>query len=718
MKKQTLLTKTLLLAAGLCAGVSAWADTYEVLYGLPTYDTDGVTITAVTAQTDFTGDDNEKTDITVSDANGTNCDNAMPIGGSVLYIGKNSNANWRKNFSSNVTEGKVYFACNYRVGSNNNQRIRIVDSNDYVIFGSATNTTNGNSNQTVATICGTGVTGYCRQARACHYGVKSVCIDLDARKVTYELIISSGDNSYSTASGAVDLPSTVTNVKGLYACKPNYDNEVYFDNVLLYSVVSSEPTYTINYKDGETVVKTVGGREAVGTVITADAAITGNDENRYLITGSETPTMTITAGENVLNVPVRATYKATLKVTTTINGTDSEQEIALEETDGKDCSWSYFYPLYTQKDGVYYKVDASTYGWTGTFVDGDVIEKNVSYPDADNDVIFFTEGTDCSYLVLSTTNNPTYSSGNTMTVNTSANHSNARNRGIGVGNLDAGYYTMIANITKANKRALAIRINNGGTNEGNMPLASITGNSTGVQNAEFSLDATSAIVITGANSGDGTSSKSGHMEDFDYIIVKRVSVTPSVTDYATFSSHYALDFSSATGVKAYYASASDGSTVTMTKVTGAVKAGTALLLQKTTGDISIPTAADGTDLSATNLLKAGTGGAVKTEGNTHRYVLAGEGASTSFYELAESAAAVVIPEGKAYLEVVNAGARLSISFSDGETTGIANVEQPNTIADGVYNLNGQRIDGSRFTVNGSGLKPGLYIVNGKKVLVK
>ena len=185
--------------------------------------------------------------------------------------------------------------------------------------------------------------------------------------------------------------------------------------------------------------------------------------------------------------------------------------------------------------------------------------------------------------------------------------------------------------------------------------------------------------------------------------------TPSVTDYATYSSTSALDFAHATGVKAYYASGSDGSTVSMEKVTSTVAASTGLLLQKTEGTISIPTVYNGTDVSSTNLLKAGTGAAVKTDGNTHRYVLAGEGASTAFYELSESADAVAIPAGKAYLEVVGAGARLNISFSDDETSGIVNVEKPNITADGVYNLNGQRV---------ANPTKGLYIVNGKKVIRK
>ena len=202
------------------------------------------------------------------------------------------------------------------------------------------------------------------------------------------------------------------------------------------------------------------------------------------------------------------------------------------------------------------------------------------------------------------------------------------------------------------------------------------------------------------NGSNGLNIKSASYVDF-------ASVSPSVTDYATFSSPYALDFTSATGVKAYYASASDGSAVTMTKVTSAVAAGTGLLLQKVDGAISIPVAATGTDLSATNLLKAGTGADVVSDAEYSRYVLAGEGDATSFYNLAT---AYAVPVGKAYLEVAkNAGARLAIVFSDGETTGIANVEKTSAVAEGIYNLNGQRVVAPQ---------KGLYIVNGKKVIKK
>ena len=272
---------TVLMAVGGLS--SAWAgDTYEILYGVPTYDdADGTTITGVTPQTDFTGDDHEiiysRTVDEVTyydhlDANGTNCTNAMPMEGSML----NLKANWSKNFSSVVTAGKVYFAGNYTVSANNDYTIKIVDSNGYVIYQSSQQSTKSNGNQDVATICGTAISGYLRQPRGCHYGVKSLCIDLDARKVTYDLIISSGNNSYSTQSDTIDLPEEVTGVKGMTVSKTTYD--AYLDNVMLYSVVSSSFIVTTQYVDenGNKIFDDVQNEVARGESFTPTYEVTYN----------------------------------------------------------------------------------------------------------------------------------------------------------------------------------------------------------------------------------------------------------------------------------------------------------------------------------------------------------------------------------------------------------------------------------------------------------
>ena len=56
---------------------------------------------------------------------------------------------------------------------------------------------------------------------------------------------------------------------------------------------------------------------------------------------------------------------------------------------------------------------------------------------------------------------------------------------------------------------------------------------------------------------------------------------------------------------------------------------------------------------------------------------------------------------------------LTFGFGNGETTGIDMPSMGNTSGSTkVYNLNGQRVD------NMLGVQPGIYIVNGKKVVVK
>ena len=196
---------------------------------------------------------------------------------------------------------------------------------------------------------------------------------------------------------------------------------------------------------------------------------------------------------------------------------------------------------------------------------------------------------------------------------------------------------------------------------------------------------------------------------FSYEITpSSVSSTIGSTGFATFSSEYPLDFS-ATTTKAYTASLTGENTVLLTPVT-AVPANTGVLLKGATEDI--PVKAGFFDYSATNLLKASTADdiAASVEG-TYHYVLANGSKGVGFYNLA---ADKNIGTGKAYLETTTAlaaasEARVAWVFADEETTGINTVRSEKANANGFYNLNGQRV---------SQPIKGLYIVNGKKVIMK
>ena len=203
-----------------------------------------------------------------------------------------------------------------------------------------------------------------------------------------------------------------------------------------------------------------------------------------------------------------------------------------------------------------------------------------------------------------------------------------------------------------------------------------------------------------------------------YLYEKEGDVAPAsfgvklaASGYASYCSQYALDLTPTETYAAWAVTAVNDATVTFTKITGAVPAETPFILYgKDMGGetISLPVATGATTAVENNKLK---GTLVATE------VGQVEGEYTNF-ALSDGAfkkiAAGVVPANKAYLPVLTADlpsggeARLMITFDDGTTTGIVNLD---TVSDNrYYNLRGQRVENP--------VKGGLYIVNGRKVVVK
>ena len=188
----------------------------------------------------------------------------------------------------------------------------------------------------------------------------------------------------------------------------------------------------------------------------------------------------------------------------------------------------------------------------------------------------------------------------------------------------------------------------------------------------------------------------------------------SSTGYATFSNSSALNFSGVNGMKAYIATAVSNNLVTLTQVTGAVAANTGLVIignNGNSGPFNIPKVTSGTSYD-NNLLVAGNGYTLELSTSYTDYVLIEDtDGQAKFAEVWNPSALPPIAIGKAYLHVPAAnGARirnLSIIISDG-TTGINAVEneQGESV---IYNLRGQRVENPT---------KGLYIINGKKVLIK
>lgn len=195
-------------------------------------------------------------------------------------------------------------------------------------------------------------------------------------------------------------------------------------------------------------------------------------------------------------------------------------------------------------------------------------------------------------------------------------------------------------------------------------------------------------------------------------------VTITSAGWATTVTNQNLDFSGEADFEAYTATVS-GTTVTLTKVDN-VQAETGLVLRllpgKTAKTFYVPVIPTSTTDKG-SLLYSSTDPYDTWHNNGGQYNqffgLAVVGGNACFAEIECSANnEVTIPAGKAFLLVNNGapgGAReLSVVF-DNESTGINTVEAVKNSNNVFYNLAGQRVVAPA---------KGLYIVNGKKVMMK
>lgn len=221
----------------------------------------------------------------------------------------------------------------------------------------------------------------------------------------------------------------------------------------------------------------------------------------------------------------------------------------------------------------------------------------------------------------------------------------------------------------------------------------------------LNLDDTKDYVIILTNSGS-TNSRLFEMALFyDKDVQLYEAITPAY-EKSTYVTINAVDFTKADGITAYVATSQNGDDkVVMTPVDAPVPAKTPLMLVKKSGTtFNVPIATEA-EAPTTNYLKAGPYDFTGEE--TDKYFLYTDG---NFH----LASAGTLAANKAYLDLegVSASRVLSISYSDEETTGIEAVNvntESNNAAREYYNLNGQRV---------ANPTKGLYIVNGKKVIMK
>ena len=189
-----------------------------------------------------------------------------------------------------------------------------------------------------------------------------------------------------------------------------------------------------------------------------------------------------------------------------------------------------------------------------------------------------------------------------------------------------------------------------------------------------------------------------------YQLIEGTSLTINSFGYATIASTSALDFSDAetNGYSAWQITDISGTTLSFSQISGAVAAGTGVLLKgSASANIDIPFATSGTDLSLTNKLVGITAATDVAEG--------------LYYGLSGNAFVPVnsgtVPAGKALLPAGEINPVKSYTMVFNSADGISTVENGQRTMDnaGIYNLNGQRLQK---------MQKGINIVNGKKYIIK
>lgn len=189
----------------------------------------------------------------------------------------------------------------------------------------------------------------------------------------------------------------------------------------------------------------------------------------------------------------------------------------------------------------------------------------------------------------------------------------------------------------------------------------------------------------------------------------KVDVKLASSGYASFCSPLPLDLTPTEDYAAWAVTATNNTEVTFTKIQGAVPAATPFILygEGMGGQtITLPVATGVTTAVAGNML-VGTLEETSVTTVSGEYTNFGLG-NGAFAKLNDG----TIPANKAYLPIlttnVPAAARLTIVFDEGMATGIANINREST-DNRYFNLNGQQVKTPQ---------KGMYIVNGKKVIIK
>lgn len=181
--------------------------------------------------------------------------------------------------------------------------------------------------------------------------------------------------------------------------------------------------------------------------------------------------------------------------------------------------------------------------------------------------------------------------------------------------------------------------------------------------------------------------------------------TSNIANVATFSASSPVTFSS--DATAYIAINSDNKQVTLSPLNGALAAGKGAIVSKaTTGDIYAYVSTEATDSRNNQLVGSGDATKELTDGNY--YIFNKQGEEAVFSPLDKSASTTLAANKAALKTTTTGGQALTLDF--GSVTGINTATTAMPATNATFDLSGRKVSGK--------LPAGLYIKNGKKLLIK
>lgn len=469
-----------------------------------------------------------------------------------------------------------------------------------------------------------------------------------------------------------------------------------------YVDASAVAQVTVKYvnEEGTELKASTTRNEPIGLGVTAyddEKAPINVDGKKYMYSSDNSEGLSVKEdGTTELVITFRNAFTATLNVTTVVNGVSSTTSSNLVEADDNTCSWMYSIPAYILKDDVYYKVTGlSQYGETGSFTNGETIDKTFNYIKDDN-IVFFEEWekqslSSSTYPI--TSNDNFFSDGKGRAImKTDATMS------LSFDVIEKGKYVIEMPYKNTNNKARGHIISIDGEAGSEVNVAS---NATGTYEKEVILEAgTHTITIKCTYSLTSV---------FDYALVRKTAdlATVSAVGFATYSpsSNVAVP----ENVKVYTVTVNAEQTaVTLNPVeaSSVIAAGTGYVIEATEGTYPFAVSNEAVSVIGDNALKVSDGSVTGAEDNI--YVLAQR--SNGNVGFSKVAANVTIPAGKAYLQLSSGGVAKASFLSFGGVTAIESVE-----------ANGKAGNNEYYTLQGvrtTAPVKGLYIVNGKKVVVK